>query len=70
MTNVRRARALTSFASLIIAASAFASAGAHAQGSDPAKPADTLSVSVSMGDVSLTKLPFIMAADNGTNATA
>ncbi len=65
MINIRRVRALTAFASLTIAACAIAlPSAAGAQGND-AKPADTLPVTVSMGDVSLTKLPFIMAADYG-----
>lgn len=67
MMYLRRARALASFASLAIAAAAPAWPGAaRAQGTDQAKPAgDPIAMTVSLGDVSLTKLPFIMASDYG-----
>jgi hypothetical protein len=60
MMNVRRVSAFSSLASVIIAACALASP-AVAQD----KPADMISLTVSLGDVSVTKLPFIMAADHG-----
>ena len=67
MTKVRRVSALQSSAILVLAACAFAWPGmAGAQTGDQAKPAgEPLSLTVSLGDVSLTKLPFIMAADHG-----
>ena len=61
MTYARRLRALASLTSLLIAAAAPLAAPTRAQD----KPADVLPVSVSLGDVSLTKLPFIMAVDYG-----
>lgn len=59
MTIVRRVSALATFASLAIAASAPAVVAQDKPAGEP------LSLTVSLGDVSLTKLPFIMAADHG-----
>ena len=59
MTKPTRLGALSSF--VIIAAGTLVSPAVFAQD----KPADLLPVTVSLGDVSLTKLPFIMAADYG-----
>ena len=63
MTNDLPAGAATRLAALALAACALAWPGA---GRAQEKPADKLiPVTVELGDVSLTKLPFIMAADNG-----
>ncbi len=63
MTKARPTNALYRYGFLVLAACAMAwSGGAPAQD----KAAGTLTpVTVELGDVSLTKLPFIMAADNG-----
>jgi NitT/TauT family transport system substrate-binding protein len=57
MTQARRARALAPFALLLLAAAVYPQAAGAQQ--DPAV------LTVELGDVSLTKLPFIMAADYG-----
>src|SRR4029077_5090871 len=63
MTKDLPADAATRLAALALAACALAWPGA---GRAQEKPADKLiPVTVELGDVSLTKLPFIMAADNG-----
>jgi ABC-type nitrate/sulfonate/bicarbonate transport system substrate-binding protein len=65
MLKLRRASALAAI-SFLAALSALAWPGAaRAQATDPAKPANVIEMTVSLGDVSLTKLPFIMAADYG-----
>jgi NitT/TauT family transport system substrate-binding protein len=62
MTRLMRVSAVTSLASLIVAVGALAlPPAAQAQ----QKPADVDVLTVELGDVSLTKLPFIMAADYG-----
>jgi NitT/TauT family transport system substrate-binding protein len=67
MTNARPVSILRGFAYLALAAYALTwSSAALAQQKDQERPADELiPVTVELGDVSLTKLPFIMAADNG-----
>jgi NitT/TauT family transport system substrate-binding protein len=63
MTNALRARTLKRFAFLVLAAGASTwpgTAGAQEGAADK-----LIAVTVELGDVSLTKLPFIVAADNG-----
>src|SRR5262249_13546131 len=61
MTNALRASVVTRFAFLVVAPCALAWPVAA-----PAQTAEKLiPLTVELGDVSLTKLPFIMAADNG-----
>ena len=62
MTNIRRISAFTSIASLMIAAGILAWPGISTA---QQKPTDPGVLTVELGDVSLTKLPFIMAADYG-----
>jgi hypothetical protein len=61
MLHFRRARALHALPFAAIAACALL-APATAQDKPAGEP---LSLTVSLGDVSITKLPFIMAADYG-----
>jgi NitT/TauT family transport system substrate-binding protein len=66
MTNALPVSALKRFAALMLAACALTwplAVRAQEQGADKLTP-----VTVELGDVSLTKLPFIMAADNGIYA--
>jgi len=62
MPKLTRVSAVISFASVVVAAGTFVSPAVFAQDKPAGEP---LSVTVSLGDVSLTKLPFIMAADYG-----
>src|SRR3954465_11554116 len=57
MLQARRARALAPFALFLLAATALPQAAKAQQ--------DSAELTVELGDVSLTKLPFIMAADYG-----
>lgn len=63
MINVLHHGSLERFAILLLAACGLAWLGTA--GAQDGTAAKLLPVTVELGDVSLTKLPFIMAADNG-----